>query len=744
MSTKGSTQKYKFTWFNMTLPDFLTHLVLKVFVKTLYRLKTVDSERIPTAGPALLVTNHVSWADALLIQFCIRRRIRFVLPRATYTAGRLQWLFRRMNVILTSETEASTQRSDALKEIRQALENGSVVCYFAEGIVTKNGMLQSFKRWLEGIMEDTDYPIIPLYLGGVWGGRFSYYASQIGWRSRRLRCPVSIHVGQPMHPTSTAYEVRQKVEALSCDYLNSLKSNTGTLAELFIRSARKHWWRPCVADVTGKDLNYGRALIGSILLSRKLTAYTQTAQNIGIMLPPSVGGALANVAVGLLGKTSVNLSYVISETMREEILTQAEVEHVLTSRVFLEKLDLKDTNCRYLFIEDLIKHISGAQKLAALCQARLLPLWAWRRVRGLSPDDTATILFSSGSTGHPKGVVLSHHNMTANLTSMRMVYRLYTNDKLFGVLPFFHAFGLNITLWLPITTGLPAFYVPNPLDGKIVAQGIRDSQATILLTTPTFLQGYMRRAAREDLATLRSVIVGAEKMNPKLATLFEKKYGIRPQEGYGATELSPLVSLNLRDINREGLHQIGTKVGSVGQPVPGVAVKVVCPDTYESLGSDRPGLLLIKAPNLMNGYLHNLDKTREVIRDGWYHTGDIASVDAAGFITITDRLSRFSKIGGEMVSHGKVEEICVQAVRSDDRVVVVTSRRHETKGEELMVLYVTQKVNPTGLIEAVRNSDLPNLCKPKPDNFIPVEAIPLLGSGKPDFMKIKKLVADEA
>jgi acyl-[acyl-carrier-protein]-phospholipid O-acyltransferase / long-chain-fatty-acid--[acyl-carrier-protein] ligase len=680
-----------------------------VITKILLRIKTVHPEHIPAGGGALLIANHVSRVDALLIASCTRRPIRFIVSHETVVA-------------------------------RQALNEGCLVCVFSEGQITQNGMLQAFNRGLENIVEDTDTPIIPVYLGGVWGSRFSAAEGHLRTRSRRLSHPVSIHVGQHLPSTSTASEVRQKVEELACDYVDGLKHSNGTLPEQFIRSARRHWTRRCVADVTGKDLTYGRTLIGSVLLSQILAKRTQGTQNIGIMLPPSVGGVLANVAVGLLGKTSVNLSYVISETARAEVMARARVQHVITSRTFLEKLGLTPENAAYIFVEDLIKGISAAQKLRALLQARLLPLCLWRTVKQVSPDDTATILFSSGSTGTPKGVMLSHHNLASNLESVHRSYTIHTHDTLCGVLPFFHAFGLNITLWLPITVGVPAFYIPNPLDGKAVAQSIREKKATILLSTPTFLYGYLRRASDTDFVTLRSVIVGAEKMSPKLARLFEKKFGIRLQEGYGATELSPLVSLNLQDVDCGVCHQIGTKLGTVGQPVPGVTTKVVSPDTGAPLGVDEPGLLLVKAPNLMQGYLHDPDKTREVIRDGWYNTGDIASMGTDGFITIQDRLSRFSKIGGEMVSHGKVEEICVEATHSDNRVVLVTSRHHETKGEELVVLYVPQTVDPTHLIQAVRNSDLPNLSKPKPDNFIPVDAIPLLGSGKPDFMKVKTLV----
>ncbi|MCP4453837.1 MAG: AMP-binding protein, partial [Planctomycetes bacterium] len=432
---------------------------------------------------------------------------------------------------------------------RQALNEGFMVCIFAEGAITRNGMIQAFKGGLERIVKGTDHPIIPIYLGGVWGSIFSYFNGRLGGSPRQLPYPVSIHFGKPMPSTSAAFEVRQKVKELSCDYFNDRMHKNGTLPVQFIRSARRHWSRPCVADVTGKDLTYGRTLISAILLSEKLAPSTHSQETVGIMLPPCAAGVLANVAVGLLGKTSVNLSYVVPESTRDHAMAEAEVQYVVTSRAFLEKLDLVADRDMYLFLEDLIKDITGLAKAKAFVKARFLPLAAWRSVKRVDPEDIATILFSSGSTGTPKGIMLSHHNLASNLKSINMVYRIHPADKLCGVLPFFHVFGLNVTLWLPITVGASAFYIPNPLDGKAVAQNVKDHRLTLLLATPTFLYGYMRRASAEAFATLRSVILGAEKMNPKLADLFEKKFGVRPQEGYGTTELSPLVSINLAGVD---------------------------------------------------------------------------------------------------------------------------------------------------------------------------------------------------
>ena len=744
MNAAQQNQASTFGWFNARmavwrLPDFLVRFMIVLMTRTLYRIKVIGAEKIPSQGPALLVSNHVSRSDALIIGSLGQRRIRFVMSREFYEASRLKWLFRLGQAILISEKDPPKQILHALMKARAALDEGYLVCVFAEGGITRNGMLQAFKGGVERIVRGTDYPIIPIYLGGLWGSIFSYANGKMGGRPKRLPYPVSIHIGDPLPSGAKGHEIRQKVLELSCDYFVGLKACTKSPGEQFLRNARRYWSRPCVSDVTGRDLTYGQTATAAQLLADRLGRHTDGLQNVGIMLPPSVAGTLANVALTLLGKTSVNLSYVCSPQVRDAIVEQCQLKHILTSRAFLQKLEFGGDDPLYLFVEDLMADFSFGDKAVALLKARCVPLALLPVARHCGPDDVATILFSSGSTGVPKGIRLSHFNISSNLEAARTVFRIGKEDVLCGVLPFFHAFGLTVCLWLPVTSGAAACYLPNPLDGKAVAKTIKEKRATILLATPTFLLGYLRRATREDFASLRTVVVGAEKLKTKLADAFEQRFGLRPQEGYGTTELSPLASLNIADVTLDGTLQRGSKQDSVGQPLPGVATKVVDLESHAPLGPNEPGLLLIKGPNVMLGYLNDPEKTAEVLQDGWYNTGDIASVDEAGFISITDRLSRFSKIGGEMVPHIRVEEICAATIEADEPVVAVTSLPHDKKGEELIVLYVKDKADPKQMHLALSQSDLPNLCKPRLDNFLAVDALPILGSGKLDVMGLKKL-----
>jgi acyl-[acyl-carrier-protein]-phospholipid O-acyltransferase/long-chain-fatty-acid--[acyl-carrier-protein] ligase len=354
-------------------------------------------------------------------------------------------------------------------------------------------------------------------------------------------------------------------------------------------------------------------------------------------------------------------------------------------------------------------------------------------------DDPATIIFSSGSTGRPKGVLLSHHNLLSNIEALRMVIRVKPDDCLCGVLPLFHSFGFNCGLWLPVVCGISVAYIPNPLDGETVGKSCRENRTTILFTPPTFLLNYIRRADADDFKSLRLVVAGAEKLRKRLADSFESKFGIRPLEGFGATELSPVVSLNIPDVEIGGVTQVGNKEGSVGHPIPGVAVKIADIQSKEPLNIGAEGLLMVKGPNVMLGYLNMEKETAEVLEDGWYNTGDIARMDEDGFITITDRLSRFSKIGGEMVPHVGVEEVYLQSLGAAEKVLAVTSVPHPKKGEELVVLYLDKAGSSETLHKIIAESDLPNMWKPKAGNYIKVNSIPVLGSGKLDIMGLRKM-----
>jgi acyl-[acyl-carrier-protein]-phospholipid O-acyltransferase/long-chain-fatty-acid--[acyl-carrier-protein] ligase len=362
------------------------------------------------------------------------------------------------------------------------------------------------------------------------------------------------------------------------------------------------------------------------------------------------------------------------------------------------------------------------------------------RVAGL--DDLATIIFSSGSTGEPKGVMLTHYNVASNVEQLDQVFFLVPEDRLMGILPFFHSFGFTATLCLPAAMGVGVVYHPNPLDSRVIGALINKYSVTMLLATPTFLNTYLRRCTPEEFGSLRFVMAGAEKLPERVAVAFEDHFGIRPLEGYGCTECAPVVTVNTIDFRAASFRQVGAKRGSIGHPLPGITVKIIDPETQEPLGIDEPGLLLVRGPNVMLGYLNRPEKTAEVLRDGWYNTGDIASMDEDGFLRVTDRLSRFSKIGGEMVPHIKVEEELQELAGASEQMFVVTAVPDEKKGERLIVLHTLPEEQLEECLTGLAKSDLPALWRPRRDQFVRIEKLPYLGTGKLDLRKARELALE--
>jgi acyl-[acyl-carrier-protein]-phospholipid O-acyltransferase/long-chain-fatty-acid--[acyl-carrier-protein] ligase len=313
-----------------------------------------------------------------------------------------------------------------------------------------------------------------------------------------------------------------------------------------------------------------------------------------------------------------------------------------------------------------------------------------------------------------------------------------------GILPFFHSFGFTVGLWLPAVHGIGVVFHPNPLDAGSISELVSKYSVTFLIATPTFLQAYMRRASPEHFGSLQYVLVGAEKLPERTALAFEDTFGIRPLEGYGCTECSPVVAVNGRDFRAPGFRQVAARRGTIGHPLPGVSVRIVDPETREPLPLNKPGMLLVKGPNIMKGYLGRPEKTAEVLQDGWYTTGDIATMEEDGFLTITDRLTRFSKIGGEMVPHIKIEEKLNELAGATEQVFSVSAVPDEKKGERIVVLYTLSDEELAPVLAKLAESDLPALWKPKKDQFFHVDALPYLGTGKLDLRALKTRAAELA
>jgi len=448
-----------------------------------------------------------------------------------------------------------------------------------------------------------------------------------------------------------------------------------------------------------------------------------------------------NLAAALSGKVPVNLNYTSSDEAFASCAAQCKLETVVTTKLLLDKIPLKVPG-RVVLIEEVAAGHGFAERFKALL-FWCLPASLLERIlsggASRTLDELATIIFSSGSTGDPKGVMLTHYNIASNIEQMGQTFSFDRGDTLLGVLPFFHSFGFTVTLWLPPVLGVSVVYHPSPLDLAAVGELVRDYRVTFLMATPTFLQAYMRRCSPEDFGSLEFVLVGAEKLPERVALAFEDRFGIRPLEGYGATECSPVVAVNTRDFRAPGFRQLGAKRGSIGQPLPGISVRIVDPETNEIAPPGRPGLLIVRGPNVMQGYLGKPEKTEEVLREGWYITGDIAAEDEDGFLIITDRLSRFSKIGGEMVPHVKIEERLHEIGGMTEQTFVVTGVPDEKKGERLVVLHLLEQQELQAILDKLPQAGLPNLWTPRANQFFFVEELPHLGTGKLDLRRIREL-----
>ena len=516
-----------------------------------------------------------------------------------------------------------------------------------------------------------------------------------------------------------------------------------TLGSRFLRTAKRRWSSFAIADSTGRELTFGRTLTASLLLARAIRRLAPDDVNIGLLLPASVGGALANIAVIFAGKVVVNLNFTAGREAMDAAIERCAISTILTSQTFLKKAGLEPMP-GMVFLEDLLAGTSGVSRAAMLAAARLLPAAAVERLFTTvsRPDDLAAIIFSSGSTGVPKGVMLSHRNVLSNIDAATELFRLTADDVVLGVLPFFHSFGFTVTLWLPLLVGFGAAYHPNPTDAKTIGELAARYGATVLISTPTFCSAYVRKIQPEQFAKLRLAVVGAERLREGVAAAVHEKFGVELTEGYGCTEMAPVVAVNVPDASAQQQHARGrgAQKGSVGRPMPGITAMVVDPDTGEGPLIGKEGLLLVNGPNRMAGYLGDPELTKQAFRDGWYVTGDIATIDADGFIRITDRLSRFSKIAGEMVPHMRVEEE-LQAIVHEPYTAVVTAVPDPAKGERLVALVTDPALSAQEAWERLSRSDLPKLWIPKREDIRFVESIPTLGTGKVDLRAVRQLAS---
>jgi acyl-[acyl-carrier-protein]-phospholipid O-acyltransferase / long-chain-fatty-acid--[acyl-carrier-protein] ligase len=734
------------------LPQSLVRYVIARVFSSTHRITVLGFENLPGTGGVLMLGNHISWLDWAMIQIACPRPVRFVMHRAIYQRWYLKGFMDFFGVIPIT----AGQSKEALKQINELLRAGEVVCLFPEGTISRSGQLGEFKHGYEHTVEGVDGIILPFYLRGLWGSRFSRSSEKLqAMRNTHLRGDVIVAFGKPLPMDTPADELKRQVLELSIDTWEHHTQTLDPIPLAWLRSAKRQGNEPCLADAGATSILSGYKILTAVIAFSRLMRKRSQEQNIGLLLPTSSAGIITNMAALLLNKTVVNLNYTASLQSLLVAVEKAEISNLYTSRRFIKKLEPRGVDLNELlariqvhYLEDMKDEIGTFTKLSLLVPVVVLParlLYAlYGRHTGI--DQPAAILFSSGSEGEPKGVVLSHRNIMANIRQVSDVLDVREEDTIMATLPLFHAFGLTVTGLMPLVEGIPVIYHPDPTDALTIAKAIAKHQATVYCSTSTFLRLFIRNRNIHPLmlASLRIVVSGAERLNPEVRDAFKLKFSTEIYEGYGTTETTPVASVNIPDRidQRDWKVQQGNKPGTVGMPLPGGSFRIVDPDTLESLPVGEDGLILFGGSQVMLGYLNDPEKTAEVIveMDGkrWYKTGDKGHLDQDGFLTIVDRYSRFAKIGGEMISLGAIESAIAKVM--PENIEVLTTAVPDGKKGEKVVLLISGDIDQDEMQGLIEQSGLNPLMRPA--ELIKVAAIPKLGSGKNDFSRAKQIALD--
>jgi len=706
--------------------------------RLVYRVHSHGAEHLP-AGGFLLVPNHITWIDAIVLQIACPRPVRFMVYDEIYKQPALNWIFRIFNAIPISSRHAK----DAIRAAVERIREGDVVCIFPEGELTRSGTLLRLQRGFELIAKQAGAPVVPVWLDQLWGSVFSFQGGRYFRKiPRRIPYPVTVAFGEAIPPESAAVAlVRERLLILGEWAYQQRPILRGHLAEACVRGLKRRQFDPAITDgMDGSVTSRGTVLAASIALSRYLKRHC-AARRVAVVLPPGRVAVIANAALTLLGKVPVNLNFTAGRASTEAAIRIAGITDVITAGPVIKRLPDFPWPERVLRIEEILPALKKR-----IILWRILVFLPWRILAAIlgtpsrGDHEEAVILFTSGSAGEPKGVVLSHRNLLGNVSQFSSMLDLNREDAVLGCLPFFHSFGCTVTLWYPLIEGIRLVTHPNPLETAKNVELIRKHKITLLISTPTFLRGYLRKADPGQIASLKLIVTGAEKLPAELAIAFEQRFGKPVEQGYGLTETSPVVSVNLPDPRKSkpaDSVQPATRFGSAGKLAPGMAAQIRDPDSGQVLSLHDTGMLWLRGPNIFEGYLNDPARTAAVIQDGWFKTGDLGRFDDDGFLFIEGRLSRFSKIGGEMVPHETIETKIREVLKlaPEETCIAITGIPDEAKGEAL-VLLATIEIDPAALRTALAATGIPNLWIPK--RIQRIDSIPTLASGKLDLKGVRE------
>ncbi|MCE0522436.1 MAG: MFS transporter [Methylacidiphilales bacterium] len=732
-------------------PEGLLRLALGLLGRTFYRVTPVGLEAMPATGGVLLLPNHISYVDAVILQLACPRPIRFLVYDQIYRARFLHWGLRLLGAIPISPKIART----AIETAVNALARGEVVCLFPEGALTRTATLQKLNRGYELIARKARVPVMPVWLENVWGSIFSYYGGNFFWKLPRVvPLRVWLYFGAPLTAAEATPEtVRRSLYDLSEAAFQARPELESHVGYESLRGLRKRFFSTVTIDAHAGN----RALTGGELLTVGIAISFWLRKNVpekrvGIVLPPSIGATVANLGVLLAGKIPVNLNFSAGRAANEAAIARAGIQRLITVPVLVEQIKDFPWLENRIDIAELCKSFPAAHLKRWGLMAWLAPLPVLRRWLGVPKQgdrEEAALLFTSGSVGEPKAVVLTHRNILANTAQIGAILGQIHLESILGSLPVFHSFGFTVTFWWPLLGGPRVVTYPNPLDAQKLIETIERHKLQLLITTPTFLRAFLRKAKPEQLRSLKMVVTGAEKLPLDLLREFESKFGIQVSEGYGMTEASPVVAVNLFDeppsrMNPDGV--LGRRLGSVGRMVPGLSARIRDSESGEDLELFQSGMLWLRGANIFEGYYKETDQTTAVLQDGWYKTGDVGRLDEDGFLFIEGRMSRFSKIAGEMVPHLTVEQRIVEALdlhpaQGEGPAVAVVGLPDEKRGESL-VLLTTVPVVQAALRQRLVAQGLPNLWIPKVVRQ--VAAIPILATGKLDLRACHRLAEQAA
>ncbi|MEM9015448.1 MAG: AMP-binding protein [Verrucomicrobiota bacterium] len=697
------------------------------------KLELHGEEKIPDGG-TLIIPNRLTFEDVLHLEILLEgRKLVYLIERGLDYDPLLHAHLEKADVEALEFQSDEGSKEIFAKELHQCLAEEAVVIFIPGVARVRSGQVVTVPSKILQFLTSASAPILPLFVD---------------------------------HPEETALRVEERadVERIVLSFGDPLQREAANLANFtenlmiasevafaarpilqshlayeLVKGLKKHGTAAQFLDGNdGGELRFDKLLAASIVLSKIIKKETEK-KRVGIILPPGKGGIVANIAVLLAGKIPVNLNFTAGEKAVESSIRQAELDKFITADPFVRKMSsFPWPPNRDLVLLDRVLPKVKLKIGAWLLLSKLFSSGFLATILGVPKkggSEEAVLLFTSGSSGDPKGVVLSHRNLLANVNQFGSRIDLKSTDKVLGCLPLFHSFGCTVTMWYPVIEGVSVVTYPSPLDVPKLAELIKEHEVNLLIATPTFLRGYLRRAEKDQLTSLKMVITGAEKLPKKVAESFEARFDMPVLEGYGLTETSPVTNVNLPDGSGDERNPIipNHRFGSVGLFIPGMAVRIKDPDTQEPLPVHSSGMIWLKGSNIFEGYLGQPEKTDEVIRNGWFMTGDIGRVDEDGFLYIEGRLSRFSKIGGEMVPHETVEDLLNKALghSDDERRIAIVGVPDEAKGEALILLSANPDVDLKNLRTKLTEDGIPALWIPK--KIVDVDEIPILASGKLDI-----------